>query len=110
MLEDTFFVEENKTENQHFQDICCNVDNEKGILLQHVCIYHMMTSCDPSAYLQSIAEMLLYLLLPEDDFQNKSLRFILRVKSLKTRTKFYFIMCLGSDGRECVTATSQSTE
>lgn len=33
ILEDTFFVEEKKTENQpHFQDICCNIDSEKGML------------------------------------------------------------------------------
>ncbi|XP_065896684.1 sorting nexin-13-like [Dysidea avara] len=60
LLEDAFFVEEAKTDNQlRFKEICSSVENEK-------------------AYLQSIAEMLLYLLLPEDDFQNKALCFILR--------------------------------
>lgn len=34
ILEDTFFIEEKKTENQpHFQDICCSVENEKGTML-----------------------------------------------------------------------------
>ena len=33
VLEDTFFTEEKKTENQsHFQDICCSVENEKGTI------------------------------------------------------------------------------
>jgi len=32
ILEDTFFVEEKKTENQpHFEDICCSVETEKGM-------------------------------------------------------------------------------
>ena len=69
-----------------------------------------MTSCDPSAYLQSIAEMLLYLLLPEDDFQNKSLRFILRVKIQTMKLTLCYCISLGSVGRKCAVTASQSIE
>lgn len=32
ILEDTFFTEEKKADNQpHFEDICCSVENEKGM-------------------------------------------------------------------------------
>lgn len=54
-------------------------------VINRMCEYHVM-SCDPIAYLQSIAEMLLYLLLPEDDFQNKALCFILRVRMFEGHT------------------------
>ena len=84
------------------------------LIMRKVCTsisyqYHM-TSCDPSAYLQSIAEMLLYLLLPQDDFQNKSLRFILRVIVVEDGTELLHYLPLGSVGRECVVATGQPVE
>ena len=41
VLEDAFFVEEKKTENQsHFQDICCSVENEKGMMHLTTSISH----------------------------------------------------------------------
>ena len=40
----------------------------------------MVLSHSPSAYLDSVMEMILYIVLPEEDFHNTALRYLLRVR------------------------------
>lgn len=59
-LEDMFFQVEREIEKgKSMKNVCMDDDKERG-------------------YLQDISELLLYLLLPEEDFENKTVRYFLR--------------------------------
>lgn len=59
-LEELFFqVEREIEQGKSMKNVCMNDDKERG-------------------YLQDISELLLYLILPEDDFENKTVRYFLR--------------------------------
>ena len=73
-----------------FADICQNKEREAGLLRTRLfsLFYSMQFSCVAefiycsickTEYLRDLAEVILYFLVPESDFESKALRFLLRV-------------------------------